>query len=75
MDLAIKIVGVVLEVASIGLAVVLWRGRERVVSKLLWTLVLLVPFLGIIAFAVWHDPPPPWGPTDRPPDGDVPSYR
>ncbi len=27
--------------------------------------VMLVPAVGLIAFLVWGDPPPPNGPTDR----------
>jgi hypothetical protein len=74
MDLAIKLVGGALEVAAVALAVGLWRGREHLVSKLVWTVVLLVPFFGVVAYAVWHDPPPPSDLIDRPPDGgwDVP---
>jgi len=70
MDLAIKLIGGALEVAALSLAVGLWRGREHVVSKVLWTVVLVVPFFGIVAYAVWHDPPPPSDPVDRPPGGD-----
>jgi hypothetical protein len=69
-DLTVKTFGVLLEAASIGLPRSLWRGREPIASKLLWTVVLLVPFLGIVAFAVWHDPPSPSDPIDRPPGGD-----
>jgi hypothetical protein len=56
----------VLELAAVGLAVGLWRGREHVLAKLLWTVILLVPAFGLIAFAVWHDPPPPSDLIDRP---------
>jgi len=69
-DLAIKVIGGVLELAALVLDVGLWRGREHVISKVLWTAVLLVPFFGILAYVVWHDPPPPSDPTDRPPGGD-----
>lgn len=59
-------VGSLLELASLALAVRLWRGAERVGVKLLWTAILAVPFFGIVAFAVWHDPPTPSDPIDRP---------
>jgi hypothetical protein len=68
MELTGIVAGGVLEVGALALAVGLWRGRERVILKVLWTVVLLVPLFGIIAYAVLHDPPPPSGPTDRPPD-------
>jgi hypothetical protein len=62
------------EVASAVLIVRMWRERGGVLEKLLWTVVTLVPVLGIIAHLVWRDPPPPRGPTDRAPprDWDVP---
>lgn len=53
MDLTGIIAGGVLEVGALALTVGLWRGREGVVSKALWTAILLVPFFGIIAYA-WH---------------------
>jgi hypothetical protein len=51
------------------LVVRLWRARGRILVKLLWTVVTLVPVLGIVAHLVWRDPPPPTDPTDRPPGG------
>jgi hypothetical protein len=54
-----------------GLAIVLvWRiWRERgspVALRIFWTVVTLVPVLGLIAHAAWRDPPPPPAdPTDR----------
>jgi hypothetical protein len=73
-DKAIIVVGALVEVGSIAAVVSLWRGPGRVLPKLLWTLVTLVAFFGILAYAVWHDPPPPSDPIDRPPerDWDVP---
>jgi hypothetical protein len=70
----IIVLAVLFEVASIAAVVSLWRGPGRIAAKLLWTLVTLVPFFGIVAYAVWHDPPPPSDPIDRPPgrDWDVP---
>ncbi len=68
MDLKAWVAGGVLEVAALALAVGLWCGRERPLSKALWTVVLLVPFLGLIAYALLHDPPPPSDPIDRPPE-------
>jgi hypothetical protein len=71
---AIIVVGVLVEVASIAAVVSLWRGPGKIVTKLLWTVGTLVPFFGIVAYAAWHDPPPPSDPIDRPPgrDWDVP---
>lgn len=68
--LAVIATGAAFEVVAIALVVSLWRGREGVASKLLWTAVLMVPFFGVVAFSVWHDPPPPSDPIDRPPGGD-----
>ncbi len=39
MELTGVIAGGVLELAALALAVGLWRGRERIVSKVFWTLV------------------------------------
>ncbi len=61
---------VALEIVAVVFAVGLWRGPGRIVSKVLWTGVLVVPVFGLIAFAVWHDTPPPSDPTDRTRGGD-----
>ncbi len=57
-----------LELVAVVAAVRIWRekGRSRT-SRLAWILLTLVPVVGLIAYAVLHDPPPPNGPTDRPP--------
>ncbi len=68
MDRTAVVAGGILEVGALALAVGVWRGREHAVRKVLWTLVLLVPAVGIIAFALLHDPPAPSDPIDRPPD-------
>jgi hypothetical protein len=58
-----------LELLAILLVVSLWRerGRSRA-SRLFWTAMTLVPVIGLIAWVVWRDPPPPNDPTDRPPE-------
>ena len=59
---------VLVELAAVVAVVAVWRekGRSRA-TKLLWTLITLVPVFGLVAFLVWRDPPPPNDPTDRPP--------
>ena len=37
----------------------LWRGQDKIFGKLLWSLVLPVPFLGPIFYGGFHNPPPP----------------
>ncbi len=37
--------------------VALWRGPDRLISKVVWTLVSAVPVLGPLLFAGVHDPP------------------
>jgi len=48
----------------------LWRGQDRTAAKLLWSVVVLLPFFGPLAYAVWHDPPPSSDLIDRPPPVD-----
>lgn len=57
-----------LEIVAVLAAVRIWRetGRSRA-ARLAWMAITLVPVLGLIAYALLHDPPPPNGPTDRPP--------
>jgi hypothetical protein len=64
---AIVLLGVV-ELVAIVAATRIWRekGRSRT-ARLAWMLVTLVPVVGLVLYAVFHDPPPPNGPTDRPP--------
>jgi hypothetical protein len=61
------VVLVALELVAIWTVVRIWRekGRPRL-ARLAWTVITLVPVFGLIAYAVWCDPPPPNGPTDRP---------
>jgi hypothetical protein len=75
-DRALLIIGVIAELASVGAIVHAWRHPGRFPVKLFWTMIVLIPFLGILAFAVWRDPPPPSDPTDRPParDWDMPPH-
>lgn len=60
----------VLELVAIWVVVGIWRekGRSRA-ARLAWTVITPVPVLGLVAYTVWRDPPPPNGPTDRPPGG------
>jgi uncharacterized membrane protein YhaH (DUF805 family) len=58
---------VALELVALWLVVRMWREHGRSVgAKVLWSVVTLVPVLGLVAWAAWHDRPPPNGPTDRP---------
>lgn len=68
MNLYLKIAAGVSEVVSLLCIAGLWRGRGPLAAKLLWSGVLVVPFLGPIFYSVWHDPPPPSDPIDRPPE-------
>lgn len=56
-----------LELVAIWCVIRIWREPARSVPvRVLWTAVTLVPVLGLIAFAVWREPPPPpRDPTDR----------
>lgn len=68
MPIGLKIFAVVMEVVALLLLVQLWRGRDHLVAKLLWSPLLLVPFLGVLTYLVVHDPPQPSDPIDRPPE-------
>lgn len=59
---------IALELVAILAAVRIWqaKGRSRA-ARLAWSVITLVPVVGLIAYAVLYDPPPPNGPTDRPP--------
>lgn len=57
----------VLEGVAVWAVARIWRERGSLAARIIWTVVTLVPVLGLIAHAVWRDPPPPNGPTDRPP--------
>jgi hypothetical protein len=59
--------------ASLAILPGLWRGSDKLAAKLAWSAAVLVPLLGPIAFAVWHDPPPPSDKIDRPPDAPLDS--
>jgi len=64
----LKVAVVASEVVSVVCLAALWCGHDSPVAKLLWTALVVVPFFGPLAYAVWHDPPPPSDPTDRPPE-------
>ena len=53
----------------------LWRGRDGIASKLLWTVLSAFPMLGPLLYAGVHDPPPVQPEVDRASGGgwDVPS--
>lgn len=60
-----------LELVAVFAVVGIWREKRRApMAKLIWTLITLVPVVGLLAYALWRDPPPPSGPTDRPPRRD-----
>jgi hypothetical protein len=67
-DAAAFVLLAALELVALVAAVRIWRekGRSRT-ARLAWMLVTLVPVVGLVIYAVLHDPPPPNGPTDRPP--------
>lgn len=46
----------------------LWRGTDKTMAKVAWTLEAVLPVLGPLVYAMWHDPPPPSDPIDRPLD-------
>ncbi len=60
---------VVLELVALVLAHRVWREPGRsLAARVLWTVVTLVPVLGLLAYALLRDPPPPSDPTDRRPE-------
>jgi hypothetical protein len=62
---------VIAELGAVVAVVAIWRERHGSRwAKVLWTLITLLPLLGLVAFLVWRDPPPPNGPTDRQPGRD-----
>lgn len=59
---------IALELVAVLAVVRIWRGQGRSrAARLAWSVITLVPVVGLIAYAVLCDPPPPNGPTDRPP--------
>jgi hypothetical protein len=53
----------------------LWRGPDRLVGKIVWSLLSAFPILGPLLYAVLHDPPPVQDEVDRaqgPADWDGP---
>jgi hypothetical protein len=59
---------IALELVAILAVVRIWREHGRsLAAQLAWSVITLVPVIGLIAYAVLRDPPPPNGPTDRPP--------
>jgi hypothetical protein len=58
----------VLELIAVIAVVAIWREKGRPwTTRLMWSAITLVPVVGLLAFLVWGDPPPPNDPTDRPP--------
>jgi hypothetical protein len=59
------------ELVAIWAVVRIWRDPRRSrTRRAFWTAITLVPLVGLIAYALLCDPPPPNGPTDRPPGRD-----
>jgi len=46
----------------------LWRGKDGIGSKLVWTFVSALPLLGPLLYAGVHDPPPVQPEVDRAPE-------
>jgi hypothetical protein len=67
-DLDLKLAVGATEAVSLPCLARLWRGRDGPGVKLFWSTVVVVPFLGPLFYAVWHDPPAPSDPIDRPPE-------
>jgi hypothetical protein len=45
--------------------IALWRGGDRLVSKIAWTFISAFPLLGPLLYAGMHDPPPVQDAVDR----------
>lgn len=56
----------------------LWRGEDRVASKVAWSFLSAFPLLGPLLYAGVHDPPPVQPEVDRAPgsgwDGPTPNH-
>ena len=59
MDTAFLAIVVISEVISLFCLFRLWKGHDKIVMKLRWSLVLAIPFLGPIFYGGFHNPPPP----------------
>lgn len=54
----IAIVGIS-EIISLYCLYKLWKGRDKLPVKVLWSLVLTLPLFGPIFYGGFHNPPPP----------------
>ena len=66
-DAVVIVILAISSVLSIVCWVVLWRGTDHVVSKVLWTFIAAMPALGPLFFACLHNPPPVQPDVDRAP--------
>jgi hypothetical protein len=65
METAVRVLIGISGVLTLACWVSLWRGRDRLASKLLWTLLSVPPVLGPLLYAGVHDPPPVQDGVDR----------
>ncbi len=75
MDTFVRVLFGISAVLTLACWVSLWRGRDGIASKLVWTVVSAVPLLGPLLYAGVHDPPPVQPEVDRaqgPRDWDLP---
>src|SRR3990172_999302 len=67
-DAVVIVILAISSVLSIVCWVVLWRGTDHLVSKVLWTFIVAMPALGPLFFACLHNPPPVQPDVDRAPE-------
>ncbi len=75
MDTFVRVLLAVSAVLTVACWISLWRGKDGIAAKLVWTAVSAVPCLGPLLYAGMHDPPPVQAEVDRaqpPRDWDVP---
>jgi len=70
-DAVVIVILAISSVLSIVCWVVLWRGTDHVVSKVLWTFIAAMPALGPLFFACLHNPPPVQPDVDRAPNAGM----
>ncbi len=57
MDVALVVILAISGALTVACWIVLWRGPDRIVGKVLWTLIAAAPCVGPVLFAALHDPP------------------
>jgi hypothetical protein len=75
METAVRILLAVSGALTLACWISLWRGRDPLLWKLVWTVVSAAPVLGPLLYAGVHDPPPVQDDVDRaqgPSSWDVP---